>query len=379
VLPPSWTIMTCALIYLVMESLYLLLYRLLVEVGKEQSILIPRDTAVITSVILFAVYRVLAFHPLANPDYTRWLYLTPWRPGQRLPLGPVHLTVQDIVLVGLGVLFCHSSPRGQFGVPLAFAMTYLSCLCLICWYSGVRWWTYLIVFGLGLSVRLSDWSMVAALIAAVATYPLALAAMRVSLAHFPWTPDRLNRIATHLSMKSRQQMQTFYDRTQLGWPYDLLHRHVQVVPREWPHLIAQTLLVAWCSYAPLSLLSAEVGDVFSWSLPGIALLLAALRPMIYGSHCRPPISLLGRLLTLRWIIPGYDQVFLAPLCVVVAGSAVPLALEYLQIPPSVNVGLSLSLALLALCAVGPSFEEWLLTGRHRLVPGITNRNKFEEI
>ena len=50
---------------------------------------------------LFGAYRVLAFHPALNSEYHDWLRLTPWTPDRRLPLGPVRLTVPDVVVMAV--------------------------------------------------------------------------------------------------------------------------------------------------------------------------------------------------------------------------------------------------------------------------------------
>jgi hypothetical protein len=39
----------------------------------------------------------------------------------------------------------------------------------------------------------------------------------------------------------------------------------------------------------------------------------------------------------------------------------------------------LAAALLAYRGIGPSLPRWLLTGNHRLVPGMTNRQEFQEL
>ena len=48
----------------------------------------------------FAVWRVVGFHPFCRQGLRDWLKATPWTSRQPLPFGSVHLTLQDLILVG---------------------------------------------------------------------------------------------------------------------------------------------------------------------------------------------------------------------------------------------------------------------------------------
>src|SRR5262245_11459421 len=54
--------------------------------------------------ILYAIWRVHGFHPQCRADYQKWLESTPWSSRKSLPLGPIHLVLQDVVIIGLVVL-----------------------------------------------------------------------------------------------------------------------------------------------------------------------------------------------------------------------------------------------------------------------------------
>jgi hypothetical protein len=91
------------------------------------------------------------------------------------------------------------------------------------------------------------------------------------------------------------------------------------------------------------------------------------RLLIYLNGYAPPISFRGRIVTGRWIIPGYDQVFVAPLLALIAGSWLPKVL--------INRGfgfveantISLIWVYFLILILGPSLKTWRLTGNHRIM------------
>src|SRR5205823_2709487 len=89
----------------------------------------------------------------------------------------------------------------------------------------------------------------------------------------------------------------------------------------------------------------------------------------YRRGYAPPISLAGRLATFRWIIPGYDQIFLGPVFALF-GTGVGAALAmWLGGGPGEATALAIFfLALLGLSSP-PSLKQWRLTGQHRLESG----------
>jgi hypothetical protein len=138
-----------------------------------------------------------------------------------------------------------------------------------------------------------------------------------------------------------------------------------------------SLLAGWWLYAVASLSSdPEVRRGIVLMVDGSAVAFLVLgRLAIYCTGYAPPISLWGRLWTFRWIVPSYDKVFLAPLAVVLISLLVPEVATLHGLEPDVAVPLSLSLALLAGLSLGPSLLNWRLTGRHRLVPGTSIRQR----
>jgi hypothetical protein len=116
------------------------------------------------------------------------------------------------------------------------------------------------------------------------------------------------------------------------------------------------------------------------TLGGSVLFLALLRLAIYIGSYAPPMTVWGRIRTLRPIIPGYDQVLLAPICVLLIGL---LAFDRFR-PPGLDDLVFLPIAEAVATAValttGPSLERWRLTGQHRIrQPGAGKAAEFVKV
>ena len=99
-----------------------------------------------------------------------------------------------------------------------------------------------------------------------------------------------------------------------------------------------------------------------------------IRLLVYIGPCRPPISLWGRIMTARWIIPGYDCVFVAPLCTLLV-ALIGLAVGIVADPAywgTVVYPLTMAAALIVALNMGPSLARWRLTGHHRIAPWPVN-------
>jgi hypothetical protein len=97
-----------------------------------------------------------------------------------------------------------------------------------------------------------------------------------------------------------------------------------------------------------------------------------IRYILYRARQKPPQSLWGRLLSLRWIIPHYSHLWIAPLlCIAVGILSAGLSIWAILDPP-VICGLSVFALTLTALAVGPSYRDWCLTARGHVVvfPGV---------
>jgi hypothetical protein len=374
ILPPAWVIVMAVGWWLFIESLYLWVQWWLGMPDAAEPLRQGRDGCVGILCGLYGVFRAVAFHPLFRSEYRAWLELTPWTSRKPLPLGPICLVPQDVVVLAIAVLALYGSPFQLVIAPAAFLGAYLGVLCLSLLLTDVWKVGYALAFGLGLAIRLAPYPA-ASVVALAALYPLAYWGLRRSLATFPWRVPGIvgSTLApfeiTSAGSKARRMLSTKWD---LGWPYGHLEFNLpkRRIPRE--HAVLLSLLGGWLLYAAASAIPDPEGREV---LPSLALLFGSMgcilgRPLTYCAIHWPPISLWGRIRTGRWIIPGYDEVFVASLCALLAAIAAPLAGLALGLPVEIVYPIALSLVLLITLNMGPTLRRWRLTGNHRIAPGV---------
>ncbi len=315
----------------------------------------------------YASWRVHAFHPLSRPGYRSWLAATPWTSRQRLPLGPVHLVLQDVVLVGLVMLtgwYCQD--RFVVYLPQLFLTFYLVFLGGTMFLTGAGAWGYAVYFGLGLILWFWHGPLVSVSVA-LAVYLLAYRGLRRSLAQFPWERELNREWGSRLP-----SMETSSERANpdfLGWPFGLLAPRQPGWQLQVPlhHALLISMLVGWLTFTAAPLLPQPQMVLFLWLwIVGCG---PAIRLAVYCTNYRPPISFWGRLVTGRWIIPGYDQVLVGPLLALVWGFALGPICAALGLDLILSLSLSIALGLFLCLGLGPSLRVWRLTGKHRIVEG----------
>ena len=106
-------------------------------------------------------------------------------------------------------------------------------------------------------------------------------------------------------------------------------------------------------------------DLYPWGGAVILTVIPVFRWLFFGLGRRAPLSLRGRFVHRHWIIPQYDQIFVAPLTVFAIGeSAYWLGLARGLEPPAafctaMAAALYLSLRML------PHLDEWIYTGGYQ--------------
>jgi hypothetical protein len=352
--------------------------------------------------ILYGMHRLFGFHPLFQPDYRTWLQSTPWTSDKPLPLGPVHLVWQDLLIVlALGSLAVWRLQMPWFAPLLLVLLPYLVSLTLTLGATGERAVYYALAFGFGLLVYVSRIPTIVCALAAV-LYFAAYLGLHRSLTRFPWRrPGKLRKTAISAVDKRIADCKAgeFASRMEqvqeglfpvfsaesarakaLGWPFDKLSPQESLSARRRVDVILFSLLVGWYLYALNRI--GHTGDwdpITLWFLWSITAIFGLIRICVYCAGYAPPISLLGRILTGRLIIPGYDQVFLGPICAMLTSIVAPLGLHRCGLPLNIAIPISASLTLMVLVLQGPSLPAWRLTGRHRLVPGMFYRADFIKI
>jgi hypothetical protein len=317
-------------------------------------------------IFVFGVLRASSLHPLVWTSYGSWLERTPWRMPKPLPLGALHLTPRDGILLALVALAMHDATVSRLLVPLLFLIGYYLASCCLLLATGEKGFCYALLFGLGLVARL--WSELPEAVAVAALcYPLAVWGLRYSLARFPWSSPLLRRAFDLIRNAGLQNTGDKIAPTpQLGWPFDIIR------PRQPPSGISYldgtivSLLVGWTLYGVASNRDALE---FSLGLGGLVVMMITFgRVGLYCQSYRPPISLWGRIWTGRWIIPGYDKVLIPSIAVLVIAVVTVRLLERRVLEPQIVDPVAIALALFVLLNSGPSLEDWRHTGSHRIVP-----------
>jgi hypothetical protein len=243
---------------------------------------------------------------------------------------------------------------------------------LALFWTGPRPVAYLIGFLLGLFVLVSK-EPYDALLAAAGISLVAHGGLWASLAQFPWEmPEAMTRLL--LGLIGRQGE---LPKQVLGYPYEGLSPQVTAPPMPLHDGIALSLLPAWLAFTAIAEYSeaaiVAIGPICVYLLPSLVIG----RTVVYLATCQPPISLWGRIMTGRLIIPGFDRVLAAPLLATTLGIGIPIAAIRYNLPPQNVVPACIASVLLVTLTMGPSLNAWRLTGAYRLVPKRDRKNLIE--
>ena len=218
---------------------------------------------------------------------------------------------------------------------------------------------YAIAFMIGLSIRL--WPEPRYFLAsALAGYLVGWVGLRFSLANFPWPSYEKPELADPKKAALEAAC---------GWPFDQLQpraRAGRILPGHAGVFIS--LLAGWYLFAIESLFP-NPGARWTYlhlTFANSILFLALGRTSIYRSGYAAPINFWGRLRTFRWVIPGYDQVYLAPLCTILVGVLAVDRFRPAGLVDDTFLPVALAAAFLVTLTTGPSLARWRLTGRHRI-------------
>ena len=297
----------------------------------------------------------VAYHPAYNPLYRDWLRTTPWHNGVPLPGGSPFPGVAEVVLlaIGGGLVFWLLPILTAAWLLSAYGLSF-ACFVVLPYLSAKMkpgWHPFVVVLLVGVLVVFSQSPWIA-LGASLAIFWVALHALSKSLKSLPqhtqsWLKQEHQLPSVNLSGVEPEAIKppfTFRKAAGLsilaGYGAGVLH-HVS-------DLQLVMLVVPLCIVI------------------GFAVLL---RLAVYANGCNAPISLKQRFKQRRFIIPGYDVIFVAPLLTVLAGFAV-LGFGYvLSVYPPVVTGLAFAIPCVILLKGGPAKQHWRLTADHRVVVG----------
>jgi hypothetical protein len=96
--------------------------------------------------VIYALYRLVRFHPACNRPYAAWLRLSPWTSARPLPLGPVHPAWQDAVVIGVLTAMAQWLAHADPALPVvAFGLTWLIGMTILL--AVTRIWSAFLVLG----------------------------------------------------------------------------------------------------------------------------------------------------------------------------------------------------------------------------------------
>ena len=349
--------------------------------------------AVSTAIVAvgYGCYRAMAFSPVWRSDYRAWLSQTPWTSDKPLPLGPIHTVWQDLlILFVLELLGLHSRllPIGSavfgFLIPhgfltaIAFRMT------------GILRHCYGFLLVLGLVVMLWPFPLLHAA-TGIVLYGVVYKGIRPMLRRVrePAMEATIKAVFAYLSGGVRAVQKSVA--AEAGWPYGRLKQDSSFLGIRTSEAWVLALLAGWCMFVPLGLAynSGEMPNTAKelQELHGFLSTLCAIvivgctimRCVTYIAGYVPPISLLGRVLTGRLVIPGYDRVVVTPLVAAGSGFLLWLPLGAFGLPAVLGYPVSLIVFFAVLLNGGPTLRNWRLTGRHRMVPPLDHRNRAQYV
>jgi hypothetical protein len=338
--------------------------------------LVPGAVVILLAAAM-GVARIATRHPAFRRPYFQWLMSTPWDPSKPLPLGPIYLNYRDLIVL-LGIAFLPSWHSVLFAawVLAAYVAGYCFIAALTACLLGQRWWSYLLIFLLGLQLVFWDqpWVLLLVVMASAAIAVLGLKATLRRLSSF--SIKQLNVQDVQLfSEAGLTPVVTKVDAARkpgqpdgVGWPWNRLSRHSPRSILSAADSILIGVLAGWYFVVFTHIMSAvneaTYEDAEGTAAAGFFVLVtigAAIRAGVYVYACRPPISLLGRLATKRILLPEYDK-SLAPSAIAIAVAAVTFVIDSPYWLLSAIIGIAVAI----LIGAPPALAVWQLTGRHRI-------------
>jgi hypothetical protein len=318
-----------------------------------------RTLLVWSTTIAYALFRALYFNPVENRAYGGWLKVLPWRYPDPLPLGPLTLVWQDVVIVAVLTALFPSGLFSRLSVANVFIVTYSLSLTYSHWRVGINCVIFVnaMLFG----------AFVLAIRSSMAQFTVAL--MMCAVAHagtwqmlraFPFTNELWEWLKLVPERNDRQASQGWPvpPRRQTRWRWSVTHLQAAGLALAVGWL--QACLVFHIRQVPESVRFFEA--TYTW----VALTFVLGRFWVYFWGYAPPMSILGRIATLRLIIPGYDSAILPPLATAIVAFILPKTLTAFGLQPIIVFPLSTSIVAWLALALPPRRDDWQFTGHHRI-------------
>jgi hypothetical protein len=195
-------------------------------------------------------------------------------------------------------------------------------------------------------------------------YLVAYEGLRRGFRQFPWEPRKLPTMNLQTDLTAPWQSEP------CGWPYDRMLREIGPA-RRFPRADAVLccMLGTWWLFVLTSLISDRNNR---YGVLAAALVFATFaswlaRLLIYLRGYQSPLTFWGRIGTFRLLIPGYDQVLVAPFCTLIVAPVTLAVLVRARVPLDISVAIATGLTVLCALLAPPRLRRWRLTGRHRIV------------
>ena len=326
----------------------------------------------------WAAWRAYTINPICKASYQAWLETTPWTPGKPLPFGRIELAPQDALWLSAAMIAFWHWPGSLF-VPLVFLVPFTAILTFV---NNVKKQYVAAGAAVGLLTMLPWLGMTTGQPGAVLACAIAAAAAtewgwRRTLRDYPWDATPTSKFQPDVTKLQEAQA------TCAWWPLVHPWRGTLIAPLL---NVRETLLLAsFCGWlavnATMTINSLEAHDAVAQNRPavdvvqralplvsgGVGLIAASIRLYSYALWCAWPISLRGRIKTGRYLIPGYDRVFIAPLTTLAAGLIIPRVLLLLSLPTAMTAFATMFAIVLAAVGIGPTLATWSLTGEYRML------------
>ena len=320
-----------------------------------EEIVMPRIVILVIASTLYGYYRVRYFHPFYDRKYRQWLCVSPWSIDKPLPQGPVHLIWADLVILAVLSLLAYSNVPALAAVPvIAFLIVYLAMFFLTFEVEDVVFpilFLFLAPFTFYPFANVYITTLVLILL-----YALFYVGFRQSFKGFPWNTKYWKDDIVEEFKKQAIKKKV------LGWPFKFLNIYEDLeMPCFGAFLL--TLLLTWW----LHVMRWAIDEPYNLNfLALLAFFVAFWRTLAYIGFYRPPISLLGRIFTGRLIIPKYDKVFIAPICILLVGKPLSIVLQRCGLSTVWNFEICSFLIFVLAFSLPPTLKKWRLTGAYQI-------------
>ncbi|HBN79720.1 MAG TPA: hypothetical protein DD473_28630 [Planctomycetaceae bacterium] len=342
-----------------------------------------RDVLLVICAFGYGIYRASAFNPFLRIEYRDWLMTTPWRYGKPLPLGPLRLIPQDVLIVlFLMILGLYRPPELQFILRIPFAFLFAYTLSSILSFVIARHWfiMYVLAFGLTVTPLLLFLPFGYAEMAIILLYVVVWLGYRKILIDLPVQAETFTTNFNYSFIMDAETEARYTNK--LGTPFDQLRPDLPPwqLPR-W-HGVMFSLLIGTVCYIALSMLELGSGkpgfmeDVAFTNFPMMCMMIFVAFGVYLVTMTRnhfPPLSLLGRLRTGRLLIPSYDRVYSPALGIITVISFV--SGQWWNRAPYFAITSIAGLALCIMCLLvfSPNLAEWQLSSSCRIGMGAVGK------